>query len=353
MELESTIGPDDRILVTGAAGFIGQRVMAELIGRGFSHIRCFVRPSSNVSVVDNLRKLSCNSQRIEIIEGNLLSPEDCARAVEDVSVIYHLAAGRGEKFVPDAFMNSVVTTRNLLEAVRRSPSLKRLVTISSFSVYSNTNKPCAGLLDEAAPLEDQPHLRGDAYTFAKVKQDEIVAEYGKKFGLPYVVIRPGVVYGPGNEAITGRTGTAAFGIFLHLGGGNRIPFTYVDNCAQAIVLAGLKPGVDGEVFNVVDDDLPTSREFLQLYKEQVRSFKSIYLPHWLSYLFCWLWEEYVRWSKGQLPLTFNRKVWHAYWKKTMYSNEKVKNVLGWHPHVSPAKALERHFESCRAKLRRA
>ena len=59
----------------------------------------------------------------------------------------------------------------------------------------------------------------------------------------------------------------AFGIFLHLGGSNPIPFTYVDNCADAIVLAGLTPGVDGEVFNVVDDNLPTSRQFLRLYKQ--------------------------------------------------------------------------------------
>ncbi len=181
MEVESIIGADDHILVTGAAGFIGQRVISELVGRGFGHIRCFVRPSSNSSVVEALRSRSCNSQRIEIFEGNLLSPEDCVQAVEGVSVIYHLAAGRGEKFVPDAFMNSVVTTRNLLEAARRSPCLKRFVTISSFSVYSNVNKPCAGLLDETAPLENQPHLRGDAYTFAKVRQDEIVADYGKKY----------------------------------------------------------------------------------------------------------------------------------------------------------------------------
>src|SRR5947208_3933813 len=138
----------------------------------------------------------------------------------------------------------------------------------------------------------QPELRGDAYSFAKVKQDELLMEYGKKFGIPYVIVRPGFVYGPGNEAITGRVGLGSFGTFLHLGGSNPIPLTYVDNCAEAIVLAGLRPGIDGEVFNVVDDDLPTSRKFLSLYKKKVRSFRSIYVPHWLSYLLCCLWEAY-------------------------------------------------------------
>ena len=82
--------------------------------------------------------------------------------------------------------------------------------------------------------------------------------------------RPGAVYGPGKAGITGRVGVGTFGIFLHLGAGNPIPLSYVDNCAEAIVLAGLVKGLDGEVFNVVDDDLPSSRRFLRLYKEQVK-----------------------------------------------------------------------------------
>jgi hypothetical protein len=53
-----------------------------------------------------------------------------------------------------------------------------------------------------------------------------------------------------------------------MGGAKPVPLTYVDNCAEAIVLAGLVAGVDGQVFNVVDDDQPSSRRFLRLYKQQ-------------------------------------------------------------------------------------
>ncbi len=111
------------------------------------------------------------------------------------------------------------------------------------------------------------------------------------------------------------------GPFLHLGGFNRIPFTYVDNCAAAIVLAGLVKGVDGEVFNVVDDDLPSSRRFLCQYKKDVRRFTSVYVPHVASLDLCYLWEKYSQWSKGQLPPAFNRRRWYSEWKKTRYSNE--------------------------------
>jgi nucleoside-diphosphate-sugar epimerase len=343
------IAPDEPILVTGSAGFIGSRVVQNLLDRGFRHVRCLVRPSSNVSGLAALAARHRDGARIDVVRGNLLSREDCARAVKDAAVVFHLAAARGEKSVPDAFMNSVVTTRNLLDASVRDAHLRRLVSISSFAVYTNMHKPRWRRLDETCPIERHPERRGDAYCFAKTKQDELVMEYGKKFDLPYVLVRPGWVYGPGNANLTGRVGIGTFGLFLHLGGSNPVPMTFVDNCAEVIVRAGLTAGVDGQVFNVVDDDLPSSRRLLHLYKRHVRRFTSVYVPHAVSYLLCYLWESYSSWSQGQLPPAFNRGGWHAYWKRTRYSNEKAKALLGWTPQVTTEEGLRRYFESCRMR----
>ncbi|TMQ30286.1 MAG: NAD(P)-dependent oxidoreductase [Nitrospirae bacterium] len=343
------IGPDDLILITGATGFIGSRVVKNLLDHGFRNLRCFARPSSDVAKIDALTGGACGGMRVELVKGNLLSRDDCSVATKDAAVVLHLAAARGEKSFPDAFMNSVVTTRNLLEACLEHQCLRRFVTVSSFTVYSNRQKPRGRLLDESCPVEAHPELRGDPYCFAKTRQDELVAEYGKKFGIPYVIVRPAYVYGPGNEALPGRVGIRTFGIFLHLGGSNTIPLTYVDNCAEAIALAGLKKGVDGEVFNVVDDDLPSSRRFLRLYKQNVRRFASLYVPRFVSYALCYLWERYSAWSEGQLPPVFSRRQWHAYWKKTHYSNAKLKTRLGWAPNVPRAQAFRRYFEACRER----
>jgi nucleoside-diphosphate-sugar epimerase len=163
------------------------------------------------------------------------------------------------------------------------------------------------------------------------------------------MVRPGYVFGPGKTAVTGRVGIDSFGRFLHLGGSNQIPLTYLDNCAEAIVLAGLKRGVEGEVFNVVDDNLPSSRGFLRLYKRNVRPIKSVYLPHSVSYILCYLWERYAVWSEGQLPPVYNRKRWHANWRKTRYSNQKLKTQLGWTPKVTMAEGLKLYFDGCRDK----
>ena len=347
------IGSDELILLTGATGFIGTRLVQTLVDRGFRNLRCFARPSSQSEKFEGVLRLARNGYRIEMFKGNLLSREDCSAATKDVKVIYHLAAGRGEKSFPDAFMNSVVTTRNLIEAALDHKILKRFVNVSSFAVYSNCQKANRKLLDESCPLEEHPELRGDAYSFAKVNQDGIVAEYGEKYGMPFVTLRPGAVYGPGNLPITGRVGISSFGIFLHLGGSNRIPFSYVDNCAEAIALAGLIPGIDGEVFNVMDDDLPTSRDFLRLYKRNVKQFRSFPLPRSVSYVLCYLWERYADWSKGQLPNSFNRRKWHSFWKKTNYTNAKLKTRVGWTQRVPTREALQRYFEACRAGENRA
>ena len=76
------------------------------------------------------------------------------------------------------------------------------------------------VLDEDCEIESHPIERSEAYAFAKLKQDEFVIQYAKKSGIPYVILRPGAVFGPGARQLTARIGIATFGIFLHLGGSN-------------------------------------------------------------------------------------------------------------------------------------
>jgi len=337
---------NETVLVTGAAGFIGPSVIRTLLKEGFRNLRLFVRSEGGSSAIQEIISTCGTFAQIEVFQGDLVSPDDCVAAARGAAVVYHLAVGTGGKSFADLFMNSVLTTRNLLEACVAQRCLKRFVNLSSFAVYTNCQKPLGNVLDESCPVEDDPVQRGDAYCFAKIKQDEIVMEYGRKHAIPYVIVRPGVVYGPGKTEITGRVGIGTFGLFLHLGGANRVPLTYVDNCAAAIVLAGITEGIDGEIFNIVDDDLPTSRKILQLYKKNVKRIQSICIPRPVSYLLFCLWEEYSRWSRGQLPPTFNRRAWHAYWKGSGYSNGKIKK-LGWAPSVSTVDGLSRYFENCR------
>ncbi len=328
----------DRVLVTGSNGFIGAKVVEILLEYGLANVRCFVRPSSKLERLKKILESNPAGKTAEIISGDLLSREDCRRAAEGVSVIYHLAAGM-EKSFAGAFMNSALATRNLLDACLEHGRVARFVNVSSFAVYSNLKLARGALLDETCPLEDSPQERYDAYGFGKLKQEELVRDYGKNRGLPYVILRPGAVFGPGKPALSGRVGIDTFGFFIHLGGGNQLPLTYVDNCAEAIVLAGLKPGVEGEIFNVVDDVLPTSTEFLRAYKQKAKSFFSVRVPFFIAHGMCGLWEDFSRRRQGQLPPVFNRRRAAAEWKGNRYSNQKLHDRLGWQPRVKMREAM--------------
>ena len=330
----------DNILITGAGGFIGTKVVETLLSYGFKSLHCFVRSSYNVM---KLQKLAIEKNaNLEIISGNLLTRNDCGRAAKNASVIYHLAAGVGKSF-PDCFLNSVVTTRNLLDAAVNESSLKRFVNISSIAVYNNNKIPRGGIMDETCEVETKFMERAEAYTYGKAKQDELLLEYYQKFNLPYVIVRPSVVFGPGKAKITDRIGLDILGVFLHLGQGNTIPLTYIDNCAEAIVLAGLHHGINGEVFNITDDDLPTGRQFLHQYKKYVRKIRAIPVPYPIWYCFNAIWEKYSILSEGQLPPVFNRRSCEFYWKSMHYSNKKAKENLKWQPKVNMTDALKIFF----------
>jgi nucleoside-diphosphate-sugar epimerase len=338
MLMDSIVSPTDRILITGSNGFIGTSVVENLLVRGYRNLRLFVRPSSQLV---KLKKILGNfpaGKTAEIVAGDLLSREDCKAAAREVAVIIHLAAGF-EKTFAGAFMNSALATRNLIEAFLEPGQPKRFVNVSSFAVYSNLGMERGALLDETCPLESNSQERGDAYGFGKIQQEKIVQHYGKNCRLPFVILRPGAVYGPGKPDLSGRVGINTFGFFIHLGGGNELPLTFVENCAEAIVLAALKPGVDGETFNVVDDEKMTSREFLST-RKSAKPFFSIWIPYPLAKLGSVLWENYSKKSGGQLPPVFNRRRCAAEWQGNRYTNQKLHDRLGWKQKVPLADAMK-------------
>src|SRR5262245_46946374 len=146
------VNQDDLVVVTGASGFIGTRLLERLVAHGYRNIRALVRPSSQVAAVEAIAARLPAGCRLTVVTGNLLSRVDCATLCDGAAVVFHLAAARGEKSVPDAVMNSVVTTRNLLDACRQLSTLRRFVAVSSFAVYSGRGTRHR-MLDESSPVE--------------------------------------------------------------------------------------------------------------------------------------------------------------------------------------------------------
>ena len=115
MRKDYIVQAKDTVVVTGSNGFIGAKVVDMLLEYGFQHVRCFVRPSSLLGRVETVIRKHSAQSRVKLVSGDLTLREDCARAAAGASVIFHLAAGFDKSFA-GAFMNSALSTRNLMDA---------------------------------------------------------------------------------------------------------------------------------------------------------------------------------------------------------------------------------------------
>ena len=334
------------IVVTGAGGFLGGALVERLLAHGVREVGVVTRPGGKRTRLDEAASRHRDA-RLRFIEANVIAPADARKAVEGADVVYHLAAAM--KGAPaDMYLNGVVGTKTLLEAIAAGKRKTRVVLVSSFGVYGVADQGRGALVNEDTPLESHPERR-DVYSQVKLRQELLARELAPKLGLDLVVLRPGVIYGPGGSAFSSRVGLNLFGVFLSLGGSNLLPLSYVDNCAEAIVVAGQAPGAAGQAYNVNDDDLPTCRDYLREYKKQVTPVRSVPVPYPVLKMLSVGVERYHRWSKGQLPAIFTPYKSATTWGGNQFDNSKIKTV-GWKQLVPTEEGMRRTFEWLRSQL---
>lgn len=337
------------ILVTGANGFVGSAVTRRLCERTDRPVRALVRPGSSTGRIDDLIDVG----RVDLVRGTLNRSDDCDRAVAGVDTIYHFAAGMGGGAMADVWMATVVGTDNLLQAVGRMAGsgdsngetsrggLRRFVHCSSFAVYGVADLEPGAVVDETTPIQSDP-ARADDYALAKLRQEELVRDACGALAIDLVVMRPGVVYGPGGGAVSRRVGIKHGSLLVAFGGRNLLPLTYIDNCADAIVLVGEHPNTIGETYNIHDDDLVTANEFVRRYRREAEPLKVVKIPKPLGRGLARAVSWYHHYSKGQLPEVIDPYYFRVTWGGNRFSNRKLKS-LGWRPTVSTDEGLRRHF----------
>jgi nucleoside-diphosphate-sugar epimerase len=327
-----------KILVTGAGGFLGKALVRRLLDAGETDLRLFVRPGGKQAALEAIARQYPRA-KVEYVVGTLTDADACARAVAGVDVVQHLAAGVGGA-AADLFLHSVVATKRLLDAMIAQPRVAKLVLTSSFSVYGVAALGRGAMVDESTPLEPFPEKR-DTYAQSKLRQEKLCWEYHEQRGVPLVVVRPGVIYGPGGGLMSGRVGLDLFGVFLHLGRKNVLPLVYVDNCADALIVA-MRAGEDGGIYNAVDDDLPTAAAYLRRYRKEVRPLRVVRLPWIATMALSAAVERYNRLSEGQLPAVFTPYKTRTVWGGNRFSNARLK-AIGWTQAVSTTDGIGRAF----------
>lgn len=317
-----------RLLVTGATGFLGRRQVRRLLDGGWS-VRALLRPGTDPASVPEWAE-DLASGRLEVAHASFSDAGQLRSALDGIRVVLHLAASKSGSAAAQV-ANTVVGSEQLYQA-SLAAGTSRFVLVSSFGVIGASQVARGGLIDEQVPMEAQAERR-DPYSFAKHRQEALAWKYHRERGLPLVVVRPGAVFGPGGSIMGPRIGLRLFGLFLHLGGGCTLPLTYVDNCADAIVQAGVVPGIEGETFCVVDDDLPTSRQVLRRYRREVAPIGFVPVPFFALRQLAGVNEWYSAKTSNHLPAVFTPYKVDAMWKGHRYSNAKAKARLQWSPRI--------------------
>jgi UDP-N-acetylglucosamine/UDP-N-acetyl-alpha-D-glucosaminouronate 4-epimerase len=246
-------------LVTGGAGFIGSHIVTALLARGD---RVRVLDNFSTGKQDNIKAFG---NKIEFIEGDLVNPDDVARAVEGVEVIFHQAALASVPRSVDAPLDTnaacVTGTVTLLDVARRS-GVRRVVYGGSSSAYGDQPTPAKHERLVPAPLSP--------YAAAKLAGEFYCQAFTATYGLETVTLRYFNVFGPRQDPKSQYAAVIPKFITEILAGRRPIifgdgkqsrDFTYIDNIVQGNLLAADAPAAVGRTINVA---IGESYDLLQL-----------------------------------------------------------------------------------------
>ena len=183
-----------RVLVTGAAGFIGSHLAEALVHEG-ARVTALVRYNSrsDCGCLDYLRPDIRDA--IEMLFGDIRDPDQMRRAVEGQEFVFHLAALVGIPYsyhAPHSYVETnVVGTLNILQAALQA-NVQRVVLTSTSEVYGTS---------EYSPIDEKHPLKGQSpYSASKIGADMLSESFWRTYGLQTSVIRPFNTFGPRQSA---------------------------------------------------------------------------------------------------------------------------------------------------------
>jgi len=322
-----------RVLVTGATGFLGKNLVNMLIGKGYQ-VRALVRKLSNIEPLKNLN--------IEIYYGDVGNCDSLVPAFKDIDFVVHAAADTsGNK--SDGDLSTIQGTRNVVDLCK-DYSIKKLIYISSCSVYGVADYKKGAVVTEESSIERFPDKRG-YYSSAKLKAEQIITEAMDNGEPPTVCLRPGTYFGSGGDIYSPMMGLA-FGskVFAIIGNGKFVlPLVYIDNVVDAIITAIENDNSAGNIYNIVDDGTVTKRKYVEIFlKKLYPSARFIYMPYSLFYTMVFM-QEILTKILGRKPfLTRYRTV--SSQKNIKYDCSKIKKELNWTPQFTIKDAIEKVIE---------
>lgn len=325
-------GLPGKALVTGATGFLGFRLVEALWRSGVDVVALVRDPS---------RMAPSLGEWATIARGDLRDPAAIAAAMDGVGTVFHTAAITTNRARWQAHHETnVLGTRAVLDAAAEAGA-QHVIHVSSVIVYGLHPDANGSAVDESAQYAEPDQWAH--YMRSKRDADVLAMDYVREQGLPVTVARLGILYGPGG-GFGGTGGLTQLGSArLVMGsGGNLLPFTFVDNAIDALLLLALHPECAGEAYNVVDEPQVSVREALRILRA-VRGERGIVVP--LPATVFRLGARFLEGRQGRdgadLPPPLTRYVVDSARRNVRYATDKIRRDVGWQPEVSLEEGLRR------------
>jgi nucleoside-diphosphate-sugar epimerase len=244
------------ILITGATGFVGSRLVERLVLGTDYQVKAMVRRFTGPGLA-RLSRLP-----VELVLADLLDPEALAEATKNCDIVVHCAYGSSGNSEQRKQI-TISGTENVLQAALQE-GVQKVIYLSSAAVHGRS--PQGPLVEETSPFGKD----SDVYSVSKIEAEKIVWRYHQEHGLPVVVFRPTLIYGPYGGAWTVRIAKEVqSGVILVNDGQGAANLIYVDNLIDAILQAMEQDSGHGQAFILTDDEQLTWQDVYRRYADMV------------------------------------------------------------------------------------
>ena len=246
-----------RVLLTGATGFIGNRILNLLVKQGYSSVRALSRQPGS------------SGGKVDWFVGDLLDTSRCQQVVSGIDIIIHAAGVKRDR--ASLWDVNVQGTENLLQAASAT-KIDRFVHISSVGVIG-ADPLQANVFDEDAPCVPQ-----NEYARSKWASEQLVSQMGAQ-GLPVAILRPANVFGDNDPAcgLSTLIRSVKSGRFAYLGGRDVVcNYIFVEDVAHACLTLAEHDRAVGRIYHLADQCL------LSEFVGAIADLLSVPYPHWTA-----------------------------------------------------------------------
>jgi nucleoside-diphosphate-sugar epimerase len=305
-----------RILVTGGTGFTGSHLCRRLIDGGHHQVRALVRDPHRTGLLP--------PDGLALAIGDLRDPDSLRRAVEDVDVVYHIAAAFRQEDLSARQMWEINAhgTENILVAAEEA-RVGRFIHCSTVGVH--------GEIENGPADENAPYAPGDHYQRSKVEGERIALKHMNRGRLPMVIFRPGGIYGPGDTRFLKLFRAIKRGRFVMLGSGRVLyQMIYIEDLIDGILLCGTLDRAVGRVYILTGEEPITLHELVALIADTLEvptpRLRLPVAPIYLAGLLC----ELICKPLGLSPPVYRRRV-DFFRKSRSFDISRARTELDFRP----------------------